>query len=469
MMNRDLRTFICQIGELGPDYFLSISKSVERKYEPCVVQQKLAALKKFPVIKFEKISSSKLPLITNLFGSYQLLGLALGVDPKEPKNVILKTYMDKIQHPVPIKEIPRRAAPVKEVIITGEDIDLDSLPIVHHAQKDSGKYITAGSLIIKDPETGVPNAGIYRHEVQGKNAVGCMFNPAHHAAYIYRKYKEMKKPMEAVLFIGHHPAAIIGSLARGPMGTSELEIMGALMNEPLEVTEGETVSVPVPAFAEIAIEGMLDPNRETRDGPFAEYTGYYGPSKEPIGLMQVTAITMRRDAIYHDLDPSHREHNLAGVLAFEASVYNSVRKLVPSVTGVYMPPSGCCVFTAYVRIKKKVAGEGKSAGLAALSAEPNLKMAVVVDDDINIYDEEEVLWAISTRFEADVGLTVLPNMMGAHLDPSSYGELRTEKGPMTTKLIIDATRPATLPFAERIVPPKEAWERMSLTDYVDRI
>ena len=293
-----------------------------------------------------------------------------------------------------------------------------------------------------------------------------MFNPAHHGAYIYRKYREMKKPMEAVLFIGHHPATVMGSLARNPMGTSEFEIMGALMGEPLEVTEGETVSLPVPAFAEIAIEGVLDPNKETGDGPFAEYTGYYGAEKKPVGLMQVTAISMRRDAIYHDLDPAHREHNLAGVLAFEASVYDSVKKLVPSVTGVYMPPSGCCVFTAYVGIKKRVPGEGKSAGLAALSAEPNLKIIVVVDDDIDIYNEEEVLWAISTRFEADVGLTMIPNIMGAHLDPSAYGEVRSERGPMTTKLIIDATRPATLGFAERIRPPEDLWNKVKLEDYI---
>jgi UbiD family decarboxylase len=154
------------------------------------------------------------------------------------------------------------------------------------------------------------------------------------------------------------------------------------------------------------------------------------------------------------------------VLAFEASVYDSVKKLVPSVTGVYMPPSGCCVFTAYVGIKKRVAGEGKSAGLAALSAEPNLKMIVVVDDDIDIYDEEQVLWAICTRFEADADLTMIPNMLGAHLDPSAYGEVRNERGPMTTKLILDATKPATGAFAERITPPRELWEKMKLEDYI---
>jgi len=468
-MNKDLRSFIEEIRNLGPDYLVKVSREVNTKFDPCVIQQKLAAEKKFPVIYFERMKGAKLPLLTNLFGSYELLGLALGIDPREPKSSILRCYRERIEHPVPVKEVSRDKAPVKEIVLKGNDADLGVLPIVRHAEKDSGKYITVGCLTFKDPDTGIPNVGMYRHEVQGKAALGCMFNPAHHAAYIYRRYKELNKPMEAVLFIGHHPAAVMGSLARGPMDVNELEIMGALMGEPLEVVEAETVSVPVTAFAEIAIEGVLYPDQETGDGPFAEYTGHYGLPKKPIGLMQITAITMRKDAIYHDLDPAHREHNLAGVLAFESSIYDSVKKLVPSVTGVYMPPSGCCVFTAYVGIKKRVPGEGKAAGLAALSAEPNIKTIVVVDDDIDIYDEEQVLWAVSTRFEADVGLTMIPNTMGAHLDPSSYGEIRTEKGPMTTKLIIDTTLPTTLPFAERIFPPEEAWNRIRLKDYVEEM
>ena len=310
------------------------------------------------------------------------------------------------------------------------------------------------------------NAGIYRHEVKGKNQVACMFNPAHHAGYIYRKHKEMNKSMEAVLFIGHHPAAVLGALAHGSIDANEYEIMGALMGEQLEVVDGETVGIPVPAFAEIAIEGFLDPNAETSDGPFSEYTGYYGPAKDPVGLMQITGITMRKDAVYHDLDPSHREHNLSGALPHESSLFDVVKNLVPSVTGVYLPPSGCCTLSAYVKIKKRVQGEGMSAGIAAIGALPNLKIAVVVDDDVDIYDEEQVLWAISTSFQADRDLAVIPNAMGAHLDPSAYGEVRTQPGPMQSKMVIDATRPATLPFADRIVPPQDVWDRIKLEDVI---
>lgn len=466
-MNKDLHQFLAEIRQRGPDYFASVSRPVDPVYEPCVIQQKLAARDRYPVIRFENVNGSDIPLVTNMFGKYELLGLALGVEPDEPKSAILSTFRERIANPIDTVTVGHGDAPVKQVVIEGGDIDLSQIPVIRHAEKNSGKYISIGVLVVRDPETGVLNAGVYRHEIKGPQEIACMFNPAHHAGYIYRKYRELKRPMEAVLFIGHHPAAILGSLSKQSMDSDEYRTMGALMGEALEVVAAETVDIPVPAWAEIAIEGVLDPARETSDGPFSEYTGFYGPRKDPVGLMQVRALTMRKDAIYHDLDPSHREHNLAGVLSHESTVYNSVAKLVPSVTAVHMPACGTCIFTAFISIRKRVQGEGKSAGIAAVAAEPNLKIAVVVDEDIDIYNEQEMWWAISTHLQADRGVTTIPYAMGAHLDPSAYGEVRTEKGPMQTKLIIDATRPVTLPFAERIRPPRDAWERIRLEDYVD--
>ncbi len=466
-MNKDLRSFIGEARQLGSAFYANVSRPVNPIFEPCVIQQKLAAEGRYPVIRCEKVNGSEYPLVTNIFGNYDLLGLALGVDPMEPKSAILQRFIQGEANPIPTKTVQRADAPVKQRIFINEDVDLSKLPIIHHAENDSGKYITVGVLVVKDPDTGVLNAGMYRHELQGKNLLGCMFNPAHHGGYIYRRYKELNKRMEAVLFLGHHPAALIGSLCEGPMDLSELDVMGGMLGEPLEVVDGETVDIPVPAFAEIAIEGYLDPSNETKDGPFAEFTGYYGPAKDPVGMMNVTAVTMREDAIYHDLDPAHQEHNLAGTLSLESTVYDNVKHLCPTVTGVYMPVSGSCRFTVYVSLKKRVPGEGKSAGMAALTANPNIKIAIVVDDDIDIYDEQKVLWAIATTFEADRDMAIIPNAMGSHLNPAAYGEVRTESGPMNTKVIIDATRPATLHFEEPIKPPREVWEKINLEEYLD--
>ncbi len=465
-MSKDLRQFLKLAKELGPDFYVEVKRPLKPKYEPCVIQEKLAKEGRFPVIFCPEIEGSKLPLVTNLFGSYEMLGLALDIDARKMgKAEITKEYRKREADAKPTQTVPASEAPVKEVILRGKDVDLGLLPIVHHHELDSGKYLIIGSLICKDPDTGIPNAGVYRHEMKGKDQLGCMIAPDHHAAYSARRCAELGKPMEIVIAVGHHPAVTMGAITHGGMDVNELELMGGLLGEPLEVTSAETVDLPVPARAEIAIEGIIDPRNMVTDGPFAEYSGYYGLT-HPCYLIKVTAITMRKDAIYHDLDPAHREHTLSEALPSMCHVYDVVKRAVPTVQAVYRPYGGTGVYHVYISIKKRIQGEGKFAGLAALSAGPATKLVVVVDEDIDVYNEEEVLWAIATRVEADIDVSIIPWVAGAHLDPSCYDETRFKRGSMTTKMIIDATRPVELPFATRITPPRALWESMSLDNYL---
>lgn len=463
-MNPDLRTFLRFLQQEHPDKLARITREVPQEYLIHVIQNKLRKERnEDPVLYFENITGSTMPLISNLTGSYEMLGLSLGVTDKA---AILKEYMARDSKPLPVEQVSRGVAPVKEVVWTGKDADLDRLPITHHAVKDSGKYVTMGCMIIRDPDSGVPNVGIYRHEKFGKHQLGAMLNPARHAGYIYRRYQELKQPMEVVIFLGHHPAVIIGASSRGTIEHNELETMGALLGEPLQVVDAETVGLPVPAWAEIAIEGVVQPGNESMDGPFAEYPGYYG-SRKVVPVIDVTAITMRKNPIYHDLDCHHQESVLAGVLARETQIYRRVIETIPSVKAVHLPPSGCAFYHVYVSLKKRVPGEGKLAGLAAVSVNPDLKHAIVVEDDVNIYDDSEVLWAIATRFEADEDAAIIPRALGSHLDPTAYNEERFQEGPMTTKVIIDATRPVTKEFAERVVPPQELWAETDLGEYLE--
>ena len=234
---------------------------------------------------------------------------------------------------------------------------------------------------------------------------------------------------------------------------------------PSALNVAETVDLPVPAWAEIAIEGIIDPHNMGTDGPYSEWTGYYG-EKHDCYLMQVTAITMRQDAIYHDLDPSHREHNLASALGYASVIYDSVKRVVPTVKAVFLPPSGGSLITTYVSISKRIPGEGKRAGLAALTAVGSTAVVVVVDDDVDVYNEEEVLWAIYTRVTPDIDIDVISRVAGGHLIPTAYDETRLKRGKMTSKVIIDVTRPAELPFATRIIPDPKVWQRIKLEDYL---
>jgi 2,5-furandicarboxylate decarboxylase 1 len=294
-----------------------------------------------------------------------------------------------------------------------------------------------------------------------------MINPINHGAYIAWRYAQLGKRMEVVIFIGHHPAVILGALSRGGQDTNELEIMGGLLEEPLQLTSAETVDIPVPAHAEIAIEGVIDPQNMVTDGPFAEYLGYYGEGDKPCYLIQITAMTMRRDAIYHGLDPAHREHNLSAVLALESQTYDIVKRAVPTTKAIHFPAYGGCNAVIHVSIEKQVQGQGKFTALAALAACNRAKIAIVVDEDIDVYDEQEVLWAMATRVTGDLDIVHIPGVTGAHLDPTSYDETRLKRGPITTRTIIDATRPVTLPFATRITPPKELWNSMNIDYYLN--
>jgi 2,5-furandicarboxylate decarboxylase 1 len=466
-MSKDLRQFLQVIREAGSDYYMEVKKSLKPELEPFILQQKLLRENRNPVIYCPKIEGSKIPLVTNLMGSYDLLGLALDMDPKKlDKAEISQEFRRRVANAKATKIIPASQAPVKEVILKGSDVDLSLLPITQHHELDSGKYIIIGFLICKDPDTGIPNAGVFRHEVKGKDRLGADLAPAHHSAYIAGRYAALGKPMEVAIAIGHHPAVVIAACAEGDVDMNEMEIAGGLLGEPLEVTPAETVDLHVPARAEIVVEGVIDRpvDGTVTDGPFAEYTWYYGRGNQPAFLMRVTAITMRKDAIYHDLDPAHPEHNLAEALGAECSIYDAVKKVVPSVKAVHLPVSGV-LYHAYVSIKKRVQGEGKLAGLAALAGHTWTTMAVVVDEDVNVFDEADVMWAVATRAVADRDVSIISNATGQRLNPSAHDETQLGRGYMVSKMIIDATKSVDLPFATRITPNQRLWNSMQLDDY----
>ena len=466
-MNKDFRYFLEAVEKAGPDFYVEAKRPLDPYLEVCVLQQKLTKEGRSPVIYCPEIKGSKLPLVTNIFGSYEMLGLILGMEPKRHgMRDIVHMYRQKEANLTAPQMISPSEAPVKEVILRGNEVDLGILPVCHHALQDSGKYITIGAMICRDADTGIANVGVYRHEVKGKDKLGCMINPINHGAFIARRYAQLKKPMEVVLFIGHHPAVIMAALHKGSLDFNELELMGALLGEPLQMTKAETVDIPVPAYAEIVIEGVIDPNNMVTDGPFAEYSGYYGEGNKPCYLIDVKAVTMRNDAIYHGLDAAHPEHNLAGVLPAESFTYDVVKKVVPTTKAVHLPAYAGCAFHVFISIEKQVPGQGKLAGLSAVTARDRSKVAIVVDDDIDVYDEKDVWWAVATRVVGDRDISNISEVTGAHLDPTAYDETRLKRGPLTTRTVIDATRPVTLSFPTRIIPSEELWDSMNTDDYV---
>ena len=472
-MRKDLRQFLELAKEAGPEYYVEVKKPLAIDLEVNVIQQKLARLGRNPVIYCSKMKGSTFPYVTNLFGSRGLLALAMGISPetiaKIGKAEILQEFRKRVAKPLPVEWIAGQDAPIKEVILKGAGIDLSIFPIPKHYELDSGKYITIGSTICKEPDKGLLNVGVYRQEVKGKDKLGCYIVPTNHGAYIARERAKLGSVMEVAISIGHHPAVSMAACHTGPLEMNELEIAGSLLGEPLAVTKGETVDLPVPADAEIVIEGIIDPRKMVTDGPFAEFTGYYGSATKDCHLIDVTCITMRKDAIYHGLDPDHAEHLLAGILSLESGLWDVIGRRIPSLKAVHYPPSGR-LFHSYVSIAKRVEGEGMLAGLLAVSADRNGTLAIVVDEDVDIFNEEEVLSALATRVSFDKDIATIPAVVGGVLNPRAYSEQADEKGVarggIMAKTIIDATKPVSTPFAVRITPPQDLWQSMKLEDYV---
>jgi 2,5-furandicarboxylate decarboxylase 1 len=456
--------------EKRPGDFLVVDREVGPKYEIMGFVEKFERQKKSPVFLFKKVKGTTLPVLINLYASFERLMLMFGTKTKE-ETVLM--FMERIDKRIPPKLVS--SGPVKEKILKGDSAKLSILPQIIHNELDGGPYICSAGTILRDPDTDSLNVGIYRNQIFADDKLGVMINPQHHGSYIINRYRELGKPVEVALVIGHHPAFLLSAGgARLPYVGGELELAGALLGEPLKVVRGETVDLEYPADAEIVIEGIIDdPNNLVEEGNFGEYPRHYS-GKRMVPLIRVTAICMRHDAIYQDIAAAHDEHLIMGSLPMMATCLKKIRELAPYVKMVNLPKSGSCRAHIYVSIKKRNEGEGKQAGLAALAADPNIKMAVVVDDDIDVFDEEQVLWAVAYRFEADRDLILIPYTLGAQLNPKAYSLDRSKRGNLQTRIIIDATWPVKgfekSPIIEKapvVKVPEEILAKISEEDAVN--
>jgi len=461
-MAKNLRTYIEQLVQAMPEQIKSVNREVNPKFEITGIVEKLENQGKSFAIMFRKVKGSKIPVLINVGASYERLALALDTDVEH----MVEEYSKREDNRISVREVNN--GPVKEVIIKNEDVDLNMLPITVHNEHDAGKYVAAGATITKDPDTKKQNVGLYRLQVQDRDQLGLFINPANHGYLIGERYREIGKPMEVAVVIGHHPAFLMASVSKLEGYGGELEVASGLLGEPLEVVKGETVDLFVPAQAEIVLEGVVNPGLKRNEGPFGEWPRYYTSAGDR-WYIKVTAITMRKDTIYQDIMAAHDEHNMIGALPRMGSLYRRVTEVLPTVKAINLPLSGGGRVRCYISLKKRSDGEPKQAAFAALATVPDIKHIILVDDDIDVFNEKEVLWALSTRFQAHEDLIVMPNCMGSHLIPTAYDITKLEHGVMETKLIFDATMPAPpTPFPRRAKAPPEIIERINPEEYIDK-
>jgi 2,5-furandicarboxylate decarboxylase 1 len=464
-MPKDLRTFLDALGAAHPEQLKVVRKQVDPEFEAAAIVDRLeddARYPGFPAVLFERVGDSEIPLLINLHGTYERLALSIDSDV----HGMVPEYARREGKPVRTEYV--EDGPVQEVVLTGGEIDVSKLPLLRHQELDAGRYITSAVTLSRDPESGAVNAGIFRHQYQGPRQIGIQVNPAHHTGYILRQYRERGERMEVALFIGHHPAVTMGAVSKLEGVGGELDVAGGLLGEAVEMVPCKTIDLQVPARAEIVIEGFIDPDPEKTEieGPFGEYPRYY-TKIGPQPYIQVTALTMRRDAIFVDVFNAATEHSMLGGLPRMGSIYRRVKEAVPSVRAVNLPLSGMARSHLYISMKKATEGEPKLAACAALAVDPLLKHVFVVDDDVDVFNEVDTLWCLATRFQADRDLTVMPNFLGGQLNPITYGLNRHEKGPMETKLIFDCTKPAGVEFPTMCRVPPEVVARMDPADWLE--
>ncbi len=464
-MAKDLRQFLEQLERDLPDEVIRIKKPVDpAKFELTALLVQLEQQGKFPVVLLEQplnLKGERAPVhfASNLYALRSRCALALGLSREDWALPLSLEYAKRETALLAPVAVERREAPVKEVVRTGDAVDLRDLPIVRHHRMDPAPYIDM-TPVMRDPERGFYNVAFLRTMYQGPRRLGIHMSPRHNWQ-ISRKYEQAKRPTPLAIVVSHHPAFYLGALNVSAFGVDDYAKIGAIMGEPLRLTPSESFGedLLVPADAELVVEGQIPPGVRDVEGPFGEFTGYYGPQRlRPI--IEVTAITHRREAVLQHVFVGHRDNWIIGGIPKEGSLFNVIKGVVPTVRAVHFALSGCCRFNCYIAIDKRVDGETKQAALAALGACDFVKNVIVVDADIDVFNEREVLWAVATRVQADRAVDILKDVKGNTLDPSQTDEI------MTAKMIIDATKPVRRPFPSRVEVPKEALAAVRLEDYV---
>jgi 2,5-furandicarboxylate decarboxylase 1 len=454
----DLREFMEVLEKAGE--LVKVTKEVDLKYEVGAVVRRLCDING-PAVLFEKVKGSRIPILSNLFGKYERVAMVFGV-PKEK----LHNMLCERTNSYPVPPIEDKNGPVKEIIIKGGDVDLSKLPIPTWNEKDGGPFITWGVQIAREPGKGFVNCAVHRMQVHSKNRLGIFANPPQHLGWFRAMAEEKGQPLDMAVVIGCDPALIIAAVSNAPYGWEELALAGAYRGMPIKTVRCETIDVPVPATAEIVLEGQILPNVREIEGNFGEVTGYYDPLKIPRPVFEVKAITHRKDPVYlgayvgRPITDNHTAHTV-GRSPF---LLRELRQISPRVVDAYFPAETYSQY-AVIKIRKSFMGgareEPKRLAFVTFGHFYQVKECVIVDEDINIYDPSSVQWAIATRVRPELDIHVIPSCPGSVLEVAYESK---ERG-LSSKFIIDATKKYE-GFPQVAEPPREILERINLKDYI---
>src|SRR5258707_2871997 len=429
---------------------IRISDPIDIDHVPTALVLELESRRQTPVVLIDRPIGFDTPIVTNLFASRDRIARMVGAEP----GGFNEAWTGAIASLLPAKIVDTGG--VHEVVRIGSEIDAATLPISRHFEKDAGRYIGSGILVCKDPDTGTRNLSYQRLQLKGPKKFGASLHSRGHIWEHLQRCEARGRNLEVAIVIGVHPAVNVAAAAKVAMEIDEFEIAGALLGQPIELVKCKTIDVEVPAQAEIVIEGEILADQHEEEGPFGEYTGY-STFRSTKNVFVVKAITHRTAPIFHDIIPGYSmEHLLLGRAAKEAHTFMRLKEMVPGLKAMNFPKSGTH-FHAYMSFKKTAEGQARQALMLLLGLDSYLKLVIAVDEDVNVFNEEEVLWALATRFQADTDMFMVPDAFFNRLHPSSPVG-------MSAKLALDATAPLNSDVERAIVPSEAAVWAASLLD-----
>jgi 2,5-furandicarboxylate decarboxylase 1 len=421
----DLRTFLGRLREEGE--LIDIREPVSMEYEAGAICRQLSDANG-PAAMLYKLGEASAPLVVNVFGTRRRIALALGTS----EDKLLTHVAEKLKSRIP--SVPHKGGPARcqEVALTGRDVNILEWPFPLWNTGDGGRYITAGNIIARHPEFGW-NIAFHRAQLYNETELGICMAPEHHLRYAADEARGRSK-VEAAIVIGVRPSIGIASGSDFPIGDYELDVAGALEGQPIRTVRCKTIDVEVPEDTEMVLEGHF-PGEVRDEGPFVEFTGYQTKViQSPV--FKITAITHRRDPIVHGVFAGKPpcETNTIWRELEESEAFDVLRRRFPLLKALHRPPELGRDFIGVLQINAQRLRPGivRTLSLATAAVMPRLKYVIVVDDDIDLYNVNDVMWAVATRCDPKTDMAAISGTMTSWLDPSSGG--------LTGKVLFDATK-----------------------------
>jgi len=419
-----MRDYLAKLEARGE--ILHVRREVDPKHELAAVTHAATRKHGKPVL-FHKVTGTRFPVLTSIYATRDRIAEVLGIQAKDfcREWSKLSSAGTRIDSPL----LPEVSPPESDYF----DCKLSDLPLITYSERDGGPYFTSAIFYAKEPETGVGNLSFHRSMFVSDSELRCRLAPRHHLTLYHEKAERMGKYLEAAMLIGPPATAFLTAAAPIPYDEDELEVAARLAGKPIPLRRCKHVDLMVPAATEIVIEGRFIPNERRPEGPFGEFMGYYVPVGNN-AVFEVLGVTCRKDAVFHSILCGSPEEVLTLELSVSAKIFERVSSVLPGIVDVTCQPF---VLHSVVKIAQQYEGHARQVLISVLGAEPTwAKMVTVVDEDVDIYDMDDVMWAILTRARPDKDFITIPDTPTFYRDPQKdhWGRMGID---------------ATAPFARR--------------------